>query len=175
MRLSFAWPALVLALVVCGQIFVGVGPDASLDASLPVEDAPREPPDAVAPDSSDARAEPTDATDALPTNDAPTPLRFRVFVTSDVFDGSPGAGGRGAADAVCGTAGARLVGSRRWMAYLAVPGSHAASRFADVGEWVLVDGRTPVTPNRGALLMGVPLQNAINVTETASGRMARST
>lgn len=166
MRVSFAWPALVFAAVsACGQIFVGVGPDASEDAGVVAEDAPSLAPDVgTTSDASDASVE---ERDALPATDALLPLLYRVFVTSEVFDGAPGVGGRGAADAVCGVAAARLVGSRRWLAYLAVPGSHAGSRLVDVGGWVLVDGKTAVT-NRLALLAGLPLQHAINVTETGS-------
>jgi hypothetical protein len=104
-----------------------LGPDAEPDAGL------------------DAGTRDSEAGDS----EIPGPKK-RVFVTSSRFNGN--LGGILGGDAKCETEAQAAQLGGRWKAWISTPAENALQRMADVGPWVLVDGRTQVFVSRAAMI-----------------------
>ncbi len=146
---------------------VGADPIRAEDAGAPA------PADAASPEAA-VDAAPADAgvgVDATPPVDAAVDAAgapFRVFVSSVTYDGAPGMGGRAAMDSQCTGLGGSLLGSRRWLAYVADPVAepHPADRFQDVpGGWFLPNEAALVVASKALLRTGAILR-PITMTET---------
>ena len=82
----------------------------------------------------------------------PVGPKKRVFVTLGRFNGN--LGGILGGDQRCqAEADAAQVGGE-WKAWISTPAQNALQRMADVGPWVLMDGRTEVFSSRGSIIDG---------------------